>query len=288
MIHFSKFYSISLLLMILISTNIISQNLLLNGDFENGGSGFGFNVNGAGYTLLTPPFTGSTVPGNYAFVNNPQILNNDFFIAGGDHTTGTGWMMVIDGNTTGGSQRFWRAGGFGGGVCGLTPGTQYSFSYWIKSVATSVTNNATRADIGIQFNNVSNFNLVSGSPLSPLPAEVWQKVTYQFTATNNCVNIELWNNNTNAVGNDFAVDDFEVLGPNSFLTVNYSMNQMSCVNANDGFIVAYVRGGTAPYQFTLTGNNGVNVTNSTGIFPNLIPGTYTVSISDIVTNNEVI
>ena len=81
-----------------------SQNLLVNGNFETSG---GFFVNGSGYSQIFSPFSGSTSPGNYAITDNPQPMNTAFFIAGGDHTTGTGNMMVIDGNTTGGQQNFW-------------------------------------------------------------------------------------------------------------------------------------------------------------------------------------
>ena len=122
-------------------------DMLVNGDFESGGNGVGFSLNGAGYNLITQPFSGTTVSGDYAFTTNPQPMNTANFIAGGDHTTGTGNMMVIDGNTTGGSQRFWRAGNSGGGVCGLTVGATYTFSYWVKSVSTTVTNAATQADL---------------------------------------------------------------------------------------------------------------------------------------------
>ncbi|MBN8643241.1 MAG: hypothetical protein J0L86_15625, partial [Flavobacteriales bacterium] len=204
---------ILMLLMTLITINVKGQNLLTNGGFESGGNGVGFNLNGAGYNLITAPFSGTTSAGDYAFTNNPFPMNTANFIAGGDHTSGTGLMMVIDGNNTGGNQRFWRAGNSGGGVCGLTIGTTYTFSYWIKSVSTTVVDAATSANIGVQFNNSSTSALVSGTTQAPLPASGWQQVVYTFVASNTCVNIELWNTNTSFVGNDFAVDDFSVTAP---------------------------------------------------------------------------
>ena len=269
------FYFIIILLFANIS---ISQNLLTNGDFESGGNGVGFNINGAGYSEILPPFSGNTSPGNYAFTNNPQPMNTGFFIAGGDHTTGTGRMMVIDGNTTGGAQRFWRAGNTGGGVCGLTIGATYTFSYWIKSVATSCVDVSTLADIGIQINNASNITLASGSTTAPLPSN-WQQVIYTFQPTNSCVNIELWNNNTNPVGNDFAVDDFSLTAPPTPLRITSSFQNLKCYNSNDGSIIAYAQGGVLPYQnFSISGP--VNQTNTTGIFTNLPQGNYTLVVTD--------
>jgi len=268
----------TLLVFIVSNTYIQSQNLLNNGDFESGGNGVGFNLNGSGYNLITAPFSGSTVAGNYAFTSNPQPMNTANFISGGDHTSGTGNMMVIDGNSTGGQQRFWRAGSSGGGVCSLTVGATYTFSYWIKSVSTTVSNNATRADIGIQFNNAINVSPV-GSTMAPLPAAGWQKVTYTFQPTNSCVNIELYNNNTSLVGNDFAIDDFSLLPPPQPLSLTYSALNPQCPGASSGSIIGYASGGTLPYgNYSLTG--AATASNTSGIFTNLPAGTYTLAVTD--------
>ena len=110
------------------SLKSVAQNLINNGSFEFGGPGVGFWIDGQGYNQLTPPYSGSTSAGNYAFVSNPQTLNTLSFLSTGDHTSGTGIMMVIDGTTTGGQQRFWKAGNNGGGICNLIVGQTYTFS----------------------------------------------------------------------------------------------------------------------------------------------------------------
>ena len=61
-----------ILMSLFYSLNFFSQNLIRNGDFEEGGSGIGFVVKGSGYTPLTAPFSGTTVPGNYGL---QQIRN---------------------------------------------------------------------------------------------------------------------------------------------------------------------------------------------------------------------
>ena len=268
-----------------------AQNLLNNGDFESGGNGVGFNINSSFYNAISPPFSGTTSPGNYAVTTNPQPMNTNFFISGGDHTSGSGNMLVVDATNTGGSQRFWRAGNNGEGICSLTIGVTYTFSYWIKSVSIQVTNVSTRADIGFQFNNASNITLIAGAALAPLPSAGWQRVVYSFTPTNNCVNFELWNNNTNTIGNDFAVDDFELIGPPQPLTLTYSAVSPSCPGGNDGYIVGYGDGGNTPYQYFLSGEATAN--NSTGIFTGLTAGTYSLRIleaadGEITINNIII
>ncbi len=74
-----------ILITALISFQGFSQNLLVNGDFESG-SVVGFFSNGAGYTRITPPFSGSTNAGNWALTSNQQPMNTASFINSGDHT----------------------------------------------------------------------------------------------------------------------------------------------------------------------------------------------------------
>lgn len=253
-----------------------AQNLIQNGSFELGGTGNGFIVDGAGYNMLTLPFSGTTVNGNYAFSTNP-ILVNSTFLSGGDNTTGAGIMMIIDGNTVGGQQRFYKAGNNGGGVCGLTVGQTYTFSYWIKSISVNSNTVGTRANIGVQFNNTTSSQIQSGSTLAPHPNNGWQQVVYQFVPNNACVNIELFNNNTSATGNKFAIDDVAVLGPPNSIQFTHSIVQAGCGSPTN-FIAIYAKGGTAPYTYQLTG--AATLTNTIGNFDNLSPGTYNITVSD--------
>ncbi|MFB9089081.1 beta strand repeat-containing protein, partial [Flavobacterium paronense] len=267
------------LIVILISCHGNSQNLLNNGGFETG-TVIGYFVNAAAYTQLTPPFSGTTASGNFAITKDPQPVNTTSFISGGDHTSGTGYMLVFDGNTTAGQQNFWDAGTGGSGVCGMIIGGTYTFSYWVKSIATTVTNVATQADIRVQILNASSITLVSGNTLAPLPASGWQQVVYTFVPTSNCVNIKLYDNNKSFVGNDFAIDDMSVTAPLIPLSLAYTSSNSSCPNGNTGTITAAASNGVLPYvSYNLTGPITPQ-TNPTGFFTGLPPGTYSVSVTD--------
>ena len=254
-------------------------NLLVNGDFESGGSGSGFQTLSPYNFLAT--LTGNSNTGDYAVIPNPQPMNTAFFISGTDHS-GTGKMLVIDGTTITGNPRFWKAGSNGGGVGPLTVGQSYTFSYWIKSIATSVVDVSTTANIQVNWNNASNITMVSGNALAPYPGSTanWQKVVYSFTATTAFVNIELSNSNVNAVGNDFAIDDVEVLAPPVPMTILYNAIDPSCPNANDGFIAVYATGGTQPYQYSFNGGpyTSNNVFSGLGTVSNAF-----VSVKDAAT-----
>ncbi|MFN3943254.1 MAG: hypothetical protein ACK4K1_11540, partial [Flavobacterium sp.] len=269
-------------------TQFYSQNLITNGNFEQG-----FNVGfqggqSPGYNYIAAP-SGNTNAGDWAIGTNPLPYNTSSFISSGDHTTGNGNMMIVDGTSVGGQQRFYRAGTNGGGICGLTVGVAYTFSYWIRSIFT--TPGGTYANIGIQWNNANNVQLISGSPFAPDTNNGWQQVRYTFTASNTCVNIELFNNNTDFPGNDFALDDISLTAPPEPLSLTYSFNAITCFGGADGFIAGYVKGGIAPFTFNLTGP-AINISNTQGIFSNLPLGTYTLSVTDsnntTVTQNNIV
>jgi hypothetical protein len=76
----------------------LAGNLLVNGDFSSGNTGFT-----SGYTHV--PDGVFTAPGDYGVITNPATAFTNGFASFGDHTTGTGLMMFGDG--TGGQTPFW-------------------------------------------------------------------------------------------------------------------------------------------------------------------------------------
>ncbi len=254
------------------------QNLLTNGDFELG-NGVGFVSN---YTFIPTP-TGTTNAGQYGVGTNPQPYNTSSFISMGDHTTGTGRMMIVDGTNNSGNPEpfFWRVG-TSGEICGLQVGVLYRFSYWIKSIYNPSIAGASVADVRIKWNNITAGEFItpsSGSTLAPAPGADWQKVTYTIIPTNACVRIEMYDLNGSFAGNDFAIDDIQLTPPPQPLSLTYSKRDVSCFGANNGSIVIYGVGGIAPYV-TYSIGGAATQSNSTGIFTGLGPGTYSLFVID--------
>jgi gliding motility-associated-like protein len=260
------------------------QNYLFNGHFEFGGPGVGFNVNGQGYSLISPPYFGSTQPGDFAITNNPLPLNTNFFLPFGDHSSGQGNMLVVDGVNIGGGQAFWQAGSNGGGVCGLTAGNTYVLSYWLHAASSLVQNVVSQADVKATFNNAVNIQVLTPT-LAPLPAAGWQAYEVEFEATNSCVNISLYDDNINITGNDFAIDDIAVMPVGEPLSLTASTTRPTCSDSLSGAFIGYAKGGYPPYQYSLSGGIGT-FNNSTGIFTNIPAGSYSLSVID-ATNQSV-
>ncbi|UPQ78562.1 T9SS type B sorting domain-containing protein [Flavobacterium azooxidireducens] len=245
-----------------------AQNLIPNGDFEQG-AGIGFQSD---YNLINPGAgQANSVSRQYAIINDPYLLNTSNFINSGDYTTGTGLMMVCDGAHNQ-SEVFWKTNG----DILLEAGETYRFRFFIRSV----NNTNPQPEIGFRVMAAA-ATYFTGSYTVTEPSTGWQEVSFDYTVSEPGApyrRFELYNINQSDVGNDFAIDEIilERLEP---LTINYSSINVSCFGENDGSIVVYGQGGTQPYtSYSITGP--VNLTNTTGIFINLPPGTYTASVTD--------
>ena len=249
----------------LFANSLVAQNLITNGNFETSG---GFTSN---YNL----YGGSTSsPKSYAIIGTPLSMNPNYTNTCVDHTTGLGKMMVVDGSNSAGD-KIWEQ--VPGGGIPVVSGTVYTFSYWIQSVsATNAIGNL--ADIEVRINNTILIP-TTGSTICPATLCSWTKVVYTWTATTNYAQIWLYDKQTSSVGNDFALDDITLMAAPTPLTASYSYNNSSCIGANNGSIVIYGIGGSGTYtSYSISGAS--SQTNTSGMFTNLAPGTYTISITD--------
>ncbi len=98
---------------------LTGANLVVNGDFSQGNTGFS-----SAYVYAAP----NTTEGQYTVGTSSQAWNAST-AACGDHTTGTGNMMIINGDPTAGVS-VWASQ-----TMPVTPNTNYAFSVWIESIS---------------------------------------------------------------------------------------------------------------------------------------------------------
>lgn len=160
-----------------------SNNLIDNGDFESGNTGFTSDY------IYSP---GDLVPeGVYDVIDNPQS-DHPGFSPCNDHTSGSGNMMVVNGAGTP-NQDVWCQ------TVSVTPNTPYVFSAWVATVVAS-------SPALLQFN-------INGAPLGPIfnaPGSTcnWQNFFQIWNSgSNTSATICIVNQNTALGGNDFALDD---------------------------------------------------------------------------------
>jgi hypothetical protein len=164
-----------------------AANLIVNGSFELGNVGFSSDY------IFTSTDLGPA--DRYAIQDSPRNLHGSFSDYG-DHTTGDGLMMVLNGSPTVGD-RVWYENGIV-----VAPNTDYFFSTWISSAfPTSPA--------------VLNFSINGGMIGSTFTASTTTGLWQQFFATwnsgsNTTASIALVNANTASSGNDFALDDIQL------------------------------------------------------------------------------
>ena len=173
-----------------------AQNLVTNGDFEAGLSGFT-----SGYAYAPSQ---NTAEGQYAVLSNPYPWN-DNFVSASNHTAGGSSMFV--GNGSGGAgDLVWQSG-----PIAISALTDYFFEAFVMNVCCLPRYGGPNSAPVLGFS----ITLDGGAPILlntltiPLnPAGVWYGLSTSFNSgTATSAVLSLINANTASGGNDFAVDD---------------------------------------------------------------------------------
>jgi hypothetical protein len=161
---------------------------IVNGNFEAGNTGFA-----TAYTFS---------PGDIGPQQVYDVLNNPFpahpsATSYGDHTTGSGLMMAVNGSFTP-NVLVW------GQTVAVAPNADYQFTAYISSwIGTAP------AQVDVLFNGTS-----VGVLVAPDTTGVWVPFTFTWNSgAATSAAIELHNLTTFDVGNDFALDDLSLVGP---------------------------------------------------------------------------
>lgn len=211
-------------------------NLIANGDFESGDTGFYSD-----YDKL-PLYLGE---GRYNISTNP-ILENGYFTSFGDHTSGSGLMMVVNGfpepNRTVWSQTVM-----------VTPYTDYNYSTWIASAYPT-------SPAQLQFLIDSD---VIGTFTAPSTPGIWQKfATTWNSGSRTSVIIKIIDLEIARGGNDFALDDISLVANTSTKPASMSPEALE-VTLNPGDSVTEAKTVNIPmvpsradviFSFDLTGS----------------------------------
>jgi len=182
-------------------------NLVINGDFEAGNSGFttGYGPGtGGAFGLLTNA-------GTYAITTSPSNVHNNF-VNCADHTaTGPGNMMVVNGSAVANTQ-VW------GQTIAVSPNMDYNFSAWVTSVENVNTANVSK----LQF-------YINGVQIGPIFSPTLTGCDWQQF-------FELWNSGA-ATSANISIVAQNISGNNDFALDDISFS--STCNQSDTMIVAY-------------------------------------------------
>lgn len=166
-----------------VSSQSAIGNLITNGDFSAGNTGFA-----SGYVYMPPP---NNNQGQYWVSTNAQVWNGGM-AACGDHSTGNGNMLLVNGATTSNASVYCT-------TVNVIPNTSYAFSTWLTTLTAG---NLAQLQFSI------NGSLLGGVFTAPASLCTWQQF-YQVwnSGASNTATICIVNQNTNAGANDFGLDD---------------------------------------------------------------------------------
>ncbi len=165
-----------------VTSYTVGPNLIVNGDFSGGNTGFSSSYN---YT-----FPNGT-EGEYFVGTNPQAWNGGLSPCG-DHTSGAGNMMMVNGSPIA-NMSIWCQ------TVPVSPNTDYLFSTWVTPAY-----NVNMPILQFSINGVP-----LGSNFSPSGANcTWEEFFSTWNSgANTTANICIVNQNINIAGNDFGIDD---------------------------------------------------------------------------------
>jgi gliding motility-associated-like protein len=220
----------------------LGSNLIVNSDFTQGNTGFTSRYRFEPTTISSQ--------GTYGVTNNPARLNSASFAPCGDHTTGTGNMMIVDGSPQA-REEVWCQ------TVRVEANKKYAFSMWLTSV-NSINPAALQFSInGVQLGEV--FNATRTLCDWRQFYETWQ--SQAATEANICI----INQNINRTGNDFALDDFaffeladEVYDTVTVIVIGQKVTVIDTAIC-DGSFIAFQNTRIPPNsnpRFTLTSSEG--------------------------------
>jgi gliding motility-associated-like protein len=186
------------------TAQVVGTSVINNGNFNNGNSGFTSE-----YNYANPNIT----EGQYFVGTNPRTWNPSLSNCG-DHTTGNGNMLLVNGAPTP-DINVWKQ------TVNVTPNTNYAFSTWIQALWPP-----NPAQLSFSINGADIGTLITAS----LPTCTWtQFYTTWNSGSNTSATISIVNKNTFVQGNDFALDDI------SFAPVLVKKDSVK-INVNTPFI----------------------------------------------------
>ncbi len=245
-------------------------NLINNGDFEQGDTGF------------TSDYTpGNSGAGNYLIADTPEDYIS-FFSDCSDHTTGSGNMIVIDGSTNN-SDNIWCQ------TVNVTPNTDYIFSYWVTMVGS--------APLPELFVTID--GMVLGNPII-IPSDTcsWTEISNSWNSqSNTSVEFCIGNMTAFSFGNDFAIDDIflsatcEVTDDVEVILLEANAVAQNATIPCEGDCIQLdgsgsTSGTNVTYEWTTT--SGGTITNETTLMPTVCEsGTYQLTVTHADPNNTI-
>ena len=247
----------------------VSNELIENGDFEAGNTGFRSDYGFVEPYLNSPPSDApsSGTPGSslwpeglYGVGTNARFYHTNFW-GRQDHTSGSGNFMIVNGNVNSGTP-IWED------TVNVQPNTNYYFSAWAMSL------NSAGNDAVLQF-EVNGFLVGSLARLNPGVGDnsnngwvrFYSKPNWNSGNVSGPITVRIRNVEPAAGGNDFALDDISFGTFDPFpLEINVDFDEVC--EGDTLFLYSNSQYGKEPITYSWTGPDGFTSTEQNPFIPN--------------------
>ncbi len=163
-----------------------AASLLVNGDFEDGNSGFSSD-------LAYSPTNGG-IASVYHVATDPKAWFSSF-ASFGDHTTGSGNMMMMNGSSTAGTT-IWSQ------TVTVLEDTAYDFTGWMSAIFPS------SSELTAQIND-ANLGIIDG----PADTGIWERFAFSWNSGSaTTATVSVLQGSGPYFNNDYALDDLSFSG----------------------------------------------------------------------------
>ncbi|MCQ2294832.1 MAG: gliding motility-associated C-terminal domain-containing protein [Bacteroidales bacterium] len=174
-----------------IHSTLMDNNRVVNGDFEQGNTGFTSQ-----YTYMANG-NGNLPQDYYAVTPQPASFISDF--SAYDHTLGNGKMLIANGSNNS-SHAVWQQ------TVSVEPNTEYQFTFWAHKLIFYSVSDENLPLLRVKINGSS---LGSDTRLSN--SSDWQQITHTWNSgSSTSATIAIYDINTTDGANDFGLDDISL------------------------------------------------------------------------------
>ncbi len=251
------------------ATISVAQELVTNGNFSSGNTGFTTL-----YTYVgTPAANALWTEGTYAVATNANSYHSGFYCSQ-DHTTGSGNFMIVNGSPA--TQEIWEQ------TVTVLPNTTYYFSAW----ATSLNNGTPFAQLQFAVNNVqvgTTVTLPAGANSTSGPFTWYRFYGTWNSGSSTSATINVIDLQTALGGNDFGLDDisFSTLSPVT-MSVAPTTNSPLCAGSTLN-LTANITAGNSPFTYSWTGPNSYTSSSQNPSIASTVAanaGAYSLTVTD--------
>ncbi|MGG9963428.1 T9SS type A sorting domain-containing protein [Ferruginibacter sp. SUN106] len=241
-------------------------------DFGTGAAGT-YGPALVGQTSYHYQTTGNTLANNYKIVGNANML------FGGaanltDHTAGDGQgrMMAVDANNE--QDAFFRRR-----FTGIIPGANYTFSAWIANINAGAT---IKPNVTFEVIDPTTYTVLQSVNTGNITSNaIWTKYGLTITVPSGITTFDLVirNNGQGGTGNDLVIDDISL----ALIPVSTPVTTVANTGCGTSGSITVTSPVGASYEYSKDGF--ATAAQSSPVFSNLAPGTYTISARFVGTLN---